>query len=174
MIFVFTLIVISALAYGIYLFFYIQKRYEESPTELKSIYTESRYLSGFSNNTLKLRTEYMLIKTVRDSIIIYDYRSVTDSTRNLKISYLTKSQKLKFNLSDYKKYETKTFQSNKNSEIWFDKYEMKEPIIDGMSSILFNQEYGILAIANLLGPSAFFMDKPNDSLQVRKIIEKLY
>ena len=174
LIFVFTLIVISALAYGIYLFFYVQKRYAESPTELKSIYTESRYLSGFSNDSLKLRTEYLLIKTVSDSIINYDYRSVTDSTRNLKVSYLTKSQKLQFDLTDYKKYETKTFQSNTNSEIWFDKYEMEEPIIDGMSPVMFNLEYGILAIANPLGPSAFFMDKPNDSLQVRKIIEKLY
>ena len=174
LIFVFALIVVSALAYGIFLFFYVQKRYAEGPTELKSIFLESRYLSGISNDTLKLRTEYLLIKTVRDSIINYEYRSVTDSTRNLNVSYLTKNQKLQFDLTDYEKYETKSFQSNTNSEIWFDKYEMKEPIIDGMSPVMFNEEYGILAIANPLGPSAFFMDKPNDSSQVRKIIEKLY
>jgi hypothetical protein len=139
LIFAFALIVISALAYGIFLFFYVQKRYAESPTDVKSIYTESRYLYGISNDTLKLRTEYLLIKTVRDSIIKYEYRSVTDSTRNLKVSYLTKNKALRFDLTDYEKYETKTIQSNSNSEIWFDKYEMKEPIIDGMSPVMFNK-----------------------------------
>ena len=174
LIFVFAIIVVSALAYVIFLFFYVQKRYAEIPTDPKSIFTESRYLYGISNDNLTLRTEYLLIKTVRDSIIKYEYRSTTDSTRNLKVSYLTKNQELQFDLTDYEKYQTKIIRSNSNSDIWFDMYEMKEPIIDGMSPVMFNKEYGILAIANPLGPSAFFMDKPNDSLQVMKISKKLY
>ncbi|KJD31007.1 hypothetical protein PW52_16890, partial [Tamlana sedimentorum] len=175
LIFVFAIIVVSALAYVIFLFFYVQKRYAEIPTDTKSIFTESRYLYGISSNdNLKLRTEYLLIKTVRDSIIKYEYKSTTDSTRNLKVSYLTKNQEIQFDLTDYVKYESKTIRSNSNSEIWFDMYEMKEPIIDGMSPVMFNKDYGILAIANPLGPSAFFMDKQNDSLQVMKISEKLY
>lgn len=175
LIFVFAIIVVSALAYVIFLFFYVQKRYAEIPTDSKSIFTESRYLYGISsNNNLKLRTEYLLIKTVRDSIIKYDYKSTSDSTRNLKVSYLTKNQELRFDLSDYVKYENKTIRSNTNSEIWFDVYEMKEPVIDGISSVMFNKDYGILAIANPLGSPAFFMDKPNDSLQVMKISKKLY
>lgn len=174
LIFVFAIIVVSALAYVIFLFFYVQKRYAEIPTDQKSIFTESRYLYGISNDNLKLRTEYLLIKTVRDSIIKYEYRSTTDSTRNLKISYLTKNQELQFDFTDYKKYKTKVIQSNSNSEIWFDNYEMKEPIIDGMSPIMFNKDYGILAITGPLGPTAFFMDKPNDSLQIMKINRKLY
>ncbi|MFC4634520.1 hypothetical protein ACFO3O_11450 [Dokdonia ponticola] len=51
---------------------------------------------------------------------------------------------------------------------------MTEPVIDGMSPILFNKDYGILAITGPLGPTAFFMDKPNDSLQIMKINRKLY
>ena len=175
LIFVFAIIVVSALAYVMFLFFYVQKRYAEIPTASKSIFTESRYLYGISsNNHLKLRTKYLLIKTVRDSIIKYEYKSTTDSTRNLKASYLTKNQELQIDLTDYIKYDSKTIRSNSNSEIWFDLYEMKEPIIDGISPIMFNKDYGILAIANPLGTSEFFMDKPNDSLQVIKISEKLY
>ncbi|OBQ54588.1 hypothetical protein JJL45_14295 [Tamlana sp. s12] len=175
LIFVFAIIVVSALAYVIFLFFYVQKRYAEIPTDPKSIFTESRYLYGISSNdNLKLRTEYLLIKTVRDSVIKYEYKSTTDSTRNFKVSYLTKNQEIQFDFTDYVKYESNTFWSNSNSEIWFDMYEMKEPIIDGMSPVMFNKDYGILAIANPLGPSAFFMDKQNDSLQVMKISKKLY
>lgn len=171
LIFAFALIVISALAYIIFLFFYVQKRYAESPIDNKSIFTESRFLSGFSNDALKLRTEYLLIKTVRDSIVTYDYKSEMDSSRNLKVSYLTKNKKLQFNLTDYEKYEEKAFEIN---GIWFDKYEMTEPIVDGISPIIFNEEYGILAITGPLNPPLFFMEKSNDTVYAERIMNVLW
>lgn len=149
----------------------MQKRYAENPIDNKSIFTESRFLNKFSNDTLKILTKYLLIKTVSDSIITYDYKSEMDSSRDLKVSYLTKNKKLQFALTDYKKYEENTFEVN---GIWFDKYDITEPIVDGISPIIFNEEYGILAITGPLNPTLFFMEKSNDTVCAERILNALW
>ncbi|RKS42477.1 hypothetical protein BC962_3291 [Gillisia mitskevichiae] len=174
LIFVFAFGVIFTIGYVIYTLNDFQIKYAEDSTELKTIITDSRFLSGYSNDTLKLRTEYLLIKTIRDSTITYEYKSISDSTRNLKVRYLMKNQKLQIEHIEYKKFDENVYQNDADSINWFDRYKMSDPIIDGMSPVIFNEEYGVLAIANPLGPSAFFMDKHNDSLRVIKIMEELY
>ncbi|WP_236958252.1 hypothetical protein [Joostella atrarenae] len=56
----------------------------------------------------------------------------------------------------------------------FDVYTFIEPEIDGMSPILFNSSYGILAIGNPLGPAAIFIERKQDFELSTEILDKLY
>ena len=173
LIFIFAFGVIFAIGFSFYTLFDIQKQYAGEPTESETILTSSRYLCGFSNDSLKVRTEFLVVKTIKDSIIRYSYKSKTDSTRNFEINYRINSQKLFFDETEYKKFDENVLQNNYSPKVWFDKYEMSEPIIDGLSPIMFNDDYGILAITGPLGPTYLFLTKKSDTLFSRKILDKL-
>jgi hypothetical protein len=174
LIFIFAFIVIFAIGFTIYNLNDIQNRYAEEPAEKRTISTTTIYLYGLGENSLKLKTEFLLIKKRTDSIIEYEYKSKTDSTRNLKLSYQIHTQKLYFDFTEYSISEKNVLNSIQNRELWFDNYEMSQPIIDGMSPLIFNADYGILAIAGPLNPPIFFMDRLNDNVFADRITKILW
>ncbi|WP_274474594.1 hypothetical protein [Mangrovimonas aestuarii] len=135
--------------------------------------SKTRYVCSFSSDSLRLRTEYELIKDVNDSIILYKYINVADSTRNFEISYEIDTKTLLFNFDRYRAFTKNVLQNEEKPKIWFDNYEMVSPIVDGIDPIMFNVDYGILAITGPLNPPHLFLDKRNDTLFGRKILEKL-
>ena len=140
----------------------------------KHTITESRFLSGISNDSLKIRTEYLLVKTITDSVIEYEYLSKIDSTRNFKAHYNKSQSELVLGFTGYKKKEVNRFINQDISNYGFDSYGHIKPQIDGMGPILFNQDYGILAIGNPLGPAAAFTDNKPEFNVIYQIFEKLY
>ena len=71
----------------------------------KSAITERRFLCGFSNDSLKIRTEYTLTKITTDSIIKFDYSSRADSSRNFNFEFKKHRNELIFAHTGYKKSE---------------------------------------------------------------------
>ncbi|WP_418604408.1 hypothetical protein [Hwangdonia sp.] len=140
----------------------------------KSTIIESRYLYSSTLDSIKMRTEFKLVKTITDTLIHYKYKSESDSTRNFEIYYKLKTESLFLNSEEYKIFKENSLQYLENPEVWFDDYRMAEPIIDGIEPIMFNSEYGILAITGALNPTHFFLAKKNDTLIVKKILERLY
>lgn len=143
-------------------------------TSKKHTITESRFLSGISNDSLKIRTEYLLVKTIIDSVIKYEYLSKIDSTRNFKAYYNKYQSELILGFTGYKKTEDNRLVNRDISNYGFDSYVHIEPEIDGMGPILFNHKYGILAIGNPLGPAAAFTDNKPEFNLIYQIFEKLY
>ncbi|AXT63370.1 hypothetical protein D1816_24510 [Aquimarina sp. AD10] len=139
----------------------------------KSTTKEKRYLCGFSNDSLKIRTEYTLTKTITDSIIKFDYSSHTDSLRDFNVEFKKHKNKLVFTQNEYEKSEINRFKNNRISIKHFDSYTFIKPEIDGMSPVLFNENYGVLAIGNPLGPSAIFLKKKEEFELGDKILDKL-
>ncbi|WP_282069986.1 hypothetical protein [Olleya namhaensis] len=50
LIFIFALIVVSAIGYGIFLYFYVQKRYAQSPVNKTELVSKSQSRSGLNSN----------------------------------------------------------------------------------------------------------------------------
>lgn len=130
----------------------------DKDSQVSNIQTESklnkRILYVYEFDSLKRKMEYELEIKVIDSITIYKYHSLADSTRNTSFRFNKAKSDLyfvfdKFNLTDFNYYQTTLFK--------FDKYEMSEPVVDGASPILFNKNYGILAWDNGWGNQFYFV-----------------
>ncbi|WP_271785380.1 hypothetical protein [Aquimarina algiphila] len=140
----------------------------------KRTVTETRFLSGISNDSLKIRTEYKLVKTITDSVMEFDYISVTDSTRNFSVSFKKHQSELILGFTRYKINKNNDLNNIIISNYQFESYIHITPEIDGMGPILFNQNYGILAIGNPLGPAAAFTKNKPKFEVVNEIFEKLF
>jgi hypothetical protein len=174
LIFIFAFVVIFAIGFMFYMVNHIQKKYAGEPYEQKTILSSSRYLCGFSNDSIKIRTEYKVIKIIADSIIEFTYLSRTDSTRNFQVKYKNYQNELFLEHTGYAKIEVNRFQNDRISTEYFDSYVHIKPEIDGMAPILFNPNYGILGIGNPLGPAAFFFEKKPDIDLIKDVSDKLY
>tara|TARA_R110000796_G_scaffold120001_6_gene234121 strand:- start:140 stop:685 length:546 start_codon:yes stop_codon:yes gene_type:complete len=173
LIFVFAIVVLSTIGFAFYMLNDIQEKYNEQPFVQNPTISETRYLYGLFNDSLKLRTEYRLSKTITDSVIMYNYISETDLSRSLKIGYNLNSKILSFDIgSQYEVDKLKVLSDSDGNS--FDCYKMKNPIVDGIEPILFNENYGILALTGALNPSAFFISKKDNVSFVRQIEEILY
>ncbi|WP_299098171.1 hypothetical protein [uncultured Winogradskyella sp.] len=173
LIFVFAVVVLSTIGFVFFILNDIQDKYNEEPFVQNSSILQTRYLYSFFNDSIKLRTEYRLSKTIKDSVITYRYTCETDLARSLKIDYNLNSKILSFDIgSKYELNKLKVlFDSEGNS---FDSFRMKDPIVDGIEPILFNENYGILAFTGALNPSTFFISKKDDISFVRQIEEIFY
>lgn len=140
----------------------------------KRTFTDTRLLIGISNDSLKIRTEYHLIKTIADSIIEFEYLSKTDSIRNFNARYNKSKSELILGFTGYSKKDDNCFINQEISNFGFDSYVHTKTEIDGMEPILFNQKHGILAIGNPLGSAAVFTKNKPELKVVNRIIEKLY
>ena len=173
LIFVFAVFVIASIGLTCYMLDDIQEKYNEEPLVRNSTTSETRYSYGLINDSLKLRTEYSLNKSITDSIITYNYISETDLSRSLKVDYNLNTEILTFDLGTEYGIDTfKVLSDSKGNS--FDSYKMMDAIIDGVEPILFNKDYGILALTGVLNPSVFFVSKKDDVLLVKQIEEILY
>ncbi|WP_396149839.1 hypothetical protein [Flavobacterium sp.] len=130
-------------------------------TEIKS---KKRILYVYEFDSLTRKMEYELEIKVIDSMTIYKYHNRIDSTKNISFRLNKAKSDLyfvfdKFNVTDFNYYQTTSFK--------FDKYEMSDPVVDGVSPILFNKNYGILAWDNGWGNQFYFVaDEINDEIML--------
>jgi hypothetical protein len=114
-----------------------------------------RILYVYRFDSLKSKTEYNLKILERDSLRIFKYTNLEDSTRNLSFQF----NKLNSNLYFWTEKFSVTEPNNYRAKFNFDKYNSTEPIIDGIGPILFNKTYGVLAWDNNWGSQFYFVNE---------------
>ena len=144
----------------------------ESCGEVVKTTYANRNLLVFSNDIPKEK-EYLMTLEMRKEIWKYNYEYDKDSKENMQFKYDLKSEILKFGFSDFKPVNGTKFEVVQLSEIPFRKYELTEPVVDGTGPILFNSEYGILAIGNVMAPDFVYLPKKENKEMAEKIRRKL-
>lgn len=93
----------------------------------------------------------------RDSIRIFIYNNLKDSTRNISFPFNKLAYNLNLGPDKFKVVET----NNYRTEFNFDKYESTERKMDGVGPILFNETYKVLAWDNNWGNQFYFVNEVN-------------
>ena len=102
----------------------------------------------------------------------YKYVNQIDTTKTIEISKIRDADTLLFGFDKFEKTDRKPFTNNKLQNLRFEFYDTIDYADDATGPILFNQNYGLLAINNVYGPTIIFLDKRIDSL-TEKIVKKL-
>lgn len=116
-----------------------------------------RILYVYEYDSLKTKTDYELKIIEKDSVIIFKYNNLKDSTRIMSFRFNKLNLNLYFGADKFKVVESNNFQTEFN----LDKYELIEPSMDGFGSVLFNKSYGVLAWDNNWGNQFYFVDEVN-------------
>ncbi|SMG53679.1 hypothetical protein [Arenibacter troitsensis] len=128
---------------------------KESPKR-EIIKTDSRQLIVYDYDTIVRNNKYQLTKKERDSVIIYEYLNLVDSTKSMDFRFVKHTNKLHFGPIEFELKESNKVQT----DFKFDSYET-EPIPDSMGSVLFNKDYGILAFDNGWGMQFHYLTNDN-------------
>lgn len=125
-------------------------------TEYKSR-TELRNLIVYEFDSIKKQTPYELIIREKDSVLIYNYKSKNDSTKNMSFRYLKYNGNLLFGPDEFGISVKNEFQS----DFKFDQYNLTKEVIDGMGALLFNRTYGVLGFDNGWGKQFYYLTEQN-------------
>ncbi|MDT0648435.1 hypothetical protein RM545_17240, partial [Zunongwangia sp. F260] len=99
--------------------------------------------------------------------LIYKYVSQTDSTKTVSIKVGEDSQ-LYFEPFEFIRSDRNGLKAENLSDDLFHYYELKDPVTDGTGPILFNEDYGLLAIYNVYGPTIIFLN--DETLEMKNQI----
>ena len=105
-------------------------------------------------------------------LLSYKYVNQIDSTKTIFIKKTTNSNSIFWGTEKFVMDKRKTFNDEKLNDLEFEFYNMEKTVNDGTGPILFNSEYGLLAINNVYGPTLIFLKK-KDSVLIKQIINKL-
>jgi hypothetical protein len=139
----------------------------------KRTITEDRTQYVFDLDSLKRTENYKLTIEIRDTLTKYRYQNLTDESKNMDVFYIPKTKTLKFAMWKYIPIKGENFKALSLSKTEFVNYEMKEPETDGTEPILFNPEYGILGIGNVMAPNFVYLKNQSDLKILDNIIDKL-
>ena len=124
--------------------------------------TEIRNLTVYEYDSLIYKSEYELTIREKDSIIIYNYRNKTDSTKNKRFRYLKYSDLLLAGPFEFYKMD-----SDKFPKIFgFELYHSDPAIMDTMGPVIFNKEYGILGFDNGMLTQYYFTNRETNNIEL--------
>ena len=131
-----------------------------------------REASIFNGITLKQTENFDGIILKKENVSIYKYRSQQDSSKTIVLKFDKTSERLFFGMDEYQKMSGRKINELELSSDNFDFFELENPYTDGTGPILFNQEYGLLAINNVFGPTIIFLtNKVDKEIRKRILIE---
>lgn len=139
----------------------------------KGIITENRTLYVFDLDSLKRTENYKLTIEIRDTITKYKYQNLINESKNMDVFYIPKTKILKFAMWKYIPKKSENFKVLSLSKTEFLSYEIQEPETDGTGPILFNPEYGILGIGNVMAANFVYLKNKSDLKILKNIIKKL-
>jgi hypothetical protein len=116
-----------------------------------------RTLYVYAFDSLKSKMDYELKILERDSVRIFYYNNLKDSTRNMSFRFNKINSNLYFGSNEFNVAESNNYRTDFN----FDKYKLTEPVMDGIDPILFNKTYGVLAWDNNWGNQFYFVNEVN-------------
>ncbi|GGD14724.1 hypothetical protein [Hyunsoonleella pacifica] len=118
---------------------------------------EERFISTFTRNGDSLN---------------YKYVNRIDSSKVISIRKIKDSNFLFFGFEKFISINKRPFISKKLDNLKFGFYNLESPVVDGTGPILYNEDYGLLAVNNVYGPTIIFL-KEEDDVLIEKIINKL-
>ncbi|PCE63481.1 hypothetical protein [Sediminicola luteus] len=133
----------------------------------------NRNLYIFFNDAPKER-EYLMVLEIRSEKRKFSYEFSENPKLNMLFEYNSNSETLKFGFDEYKAVKGSEIMIEEISGLPFKKYDLTEPIIDGTGPILFNSEYGVLAIGNVLAPDFVYLPHNGELKTANLIREKLH
>ena len=98
--------------------------------------------------------------------LTYKYVSQSNSTKTVNIK-VGKDFQLYFGTDEYILSDRPGLKAESLSEDLFNYYDLKDPVTDGTGPILFNQDYGLLGINNVFGPTIIFLNDENLEMKNR-------
>lgn len=123
---------------------------------------EMNSLSVYNYRTDKSKIEQFIYqKKKSNSIITFNYTSQIDTSKVIDIEFYLKSNILNFGGENFILSKSKMIYKDKISGMDFYYYDLENPSIDETGPILFNEDYGLLAIFHVFGPMLIFR-KEND------------
>lgn len=108
----------------------------------------------------------------RGDTLYYKYVSKIDSTKRITIQKTAHSNSLFFGFNKFIRSNKPSFRNPKLNDLEFDYYDLEDPVMDGTGPILFNLEYGLLAINNVFGPTIVFLEEKDTNLTAQ-IVKQL-
>lgn len=111
--------------------------------------------------------KFNVIATKRENLV-YKYVSQIDSTKIININFDKNSQELFFGSKRFIRSKRFNYSEKKLVSDLFYYYYSSEPSVDETGPLLFNEEYGLLAIYNVYGPTIIFLN--DETLDLKKIV----
>ncbi len=105
------------------------------------------YVKGASDS-LAFQRPYRLQILDQDTVLIYRYSYLVDSTKNMTFKFNPETQILTFGPFDLEAVEPEFFKNEELTDTHFDLFNLKIPVTDGNGPMLFNKEYGVLNVDN--------------------------
>lgn len=153
---------------GFFLIILVSSGCNENKTDFR------REAAIFNGTTLKKTESFDGTVLRKEDLLIYKYVSGQDSSKTISIKFDKTSDKLFFGTDEYEKVSGRKITEQGLSNDNFDFFELKNPYADGTGPILFNQEYGLLAISNVFGPTIILLKNKEDKEIRERILSKLH
>ena len=124
------------------------------------------------NGSREYSTHYTLKKSSSEQSIRYRYIHESDSLRNVEFSF-DPSNILHWGSDQFLKSTKSFIKVVELSDSKFYCFDNKDYGDDATGPIVFNEEYGVLAIVNVYGPSVFFLKEEKNKDLVETIKAKI-
>jgi|SRR5690554_1214152 len=109
----------------------------------------------------------------KENFLIYKYVSQEDSSKTISVKFDKSSERLFFGTEEYQKVKGRKINEQNLSEDTFDFFDLENSYADATGPILFNTEYGLLAINNVFGPTIIFLKNKEDAEIKKRILKEL-
>ncbi|SIR26740.1 hypothetical protein [Maribacter ulvicola] len=97
-----------------------------------------------------------------DNSLNYKYVNQIDTSKTILIRKIIQSDSLLFGFEKFLKADKESYRNKKLSDLGFEFYVLENLVTDGTGPILFNSDYGLLAINNDYGPTLIFLNKEDN------------
>ena len=131
----------------------------EKNTEWKSEMNATIFFGSEPKNE-----KFSLTFNKTDNSLNYKYVNQLDTSKIILIRKIIQSDSLLFGFEKFLKTGKEWYRNEKLNDLEFEFYELEYPVTDGTGPILFNSDYGLLAINNVYGPTLIFLDKEDNKL----------
>ena len=131
----------------------------EKNTEWKSEMNATIFFGSEPKNE-----KFYLTFNKTDNSLNYKYVNQIDSLKTISIRKIIQSDSLLFGFEKFLKTDKESYRNEKLNDLEFEFYELENPVTDGTGPILFNSDYGLLAINNVFGPTIIFLDEKDNEL----------
>ena len=102
-----------------------------------------------------------------ENTLNFKYVNQIDTTKTIAINKIIDADTLLFGFDKFVKTDKKPFKVDEFLNLEFEYYDVLDYVDDATGPILFNENYGLLAINNVYGPTIIFLNK-KDSIMTEK------
>lgn len=142
-----------------------------SCTEEQKVDKESRFAIihwGFITSS----EDWQVSKEVLGDTLLFQYVSLNDSSKTIDLQFLKSSNAIFLSADEYITDDSRNYQYEELSQDEFKLYYSKDGGDDATGPLVFNEDYGLVALINVYGPSIILLNEKNDQLEI-ELMEKI-